>query len=61
MFAFNISGEVDEMLQRYEKIVNSGGTCAMVSINSVGFIWQQKKSATKNNWPFMHTAMAGVC
>ncbi len=36
MFAFNISGEIDEMLQRYEKIVNSGGTCAMVSINSVG-------------------------
>ena len=41
MYAFNISGEVDEMLQRYEKIVNSGGTCAMVSINSVGL------SATK--------------
>lgn len=36
MYAFNISGEMDEMLQRYEKIVNSGGTCAMVSINSVG-------------------------
>jgi ribulose-bisphosphate carboxylase large chain len=38
---FNISNEVDEMLQRYEKIVKSGGTCAMVSINSVGL------SATK--------------
>ncbi len=36
MYAFNISGEMDEMLQRYEKIINSGGTCAMVSINSVG-------------------------
>ena len=36
MYAFNISGETDEMLQRYEKIVNNGGTCAMVSINSVG-------------------------
>jgi len=41
MYAFNISCEVDEMLQRYEKIVKSGGTCAMVSINSVGL------SATK--------------
>jgi ribulose-bisphosphate carboxylase large chain len=41
MFAFNISGEMDEMLQRYEKIVNSSGTCAMISINSVGL------SATK--------------
>ncbi len=36
MYAFNISSETDEMLQRYEKIVRSGGTCAMVSINSVG-------------------------
>ncbi|MFV0606478.1 MAG: ribulose-bisphosphate carboxylase large subunit family protein [Niabella sp.] len=36
MYAFNLSDEVDEMLRRYEKIVRSGGTCAMVSINSVG-------------------------
>jgi ribulose-bisphosphate carboxylase large chain len=36
MYAFNISSEMDEMLYRYEKIINSGGTCAMVSINSVG-------------------------
>ena len=36
MYAFNVSGEMDEMLQRYEKILVSGGTCAMVSINSVG-------------------------
>jgi len=41
MYAFNISSEIDEMLQRYDKIVNNGGTCAMVSINSVGL------SATK--------------
>jgi ribulose-bisphosphate carboxylase large chain len=41
MYGFNISGEMDEMLQRYEKIVSSGGTCAMMSINSVGL------SATK--------------
>lgn len=36
MYAFNISGEIDEMLQRYEKIIKSGGTSAMISINSVG-------------------------
>lgn len=41
MFAFNLSGEIDDMLHRYEKVVNSGGTCAMISINSVGL------SATK--------------
>ena len=42
MFAFNISGEMDEMLQRYEKIADSGGTCAMISINSVGLAATKK-------------------
>lgn len=41
MYAFNISGEIDEMISRYEYIIKSGGTCAMISINSVGL------SATK--------------
>ncbi len=41
MFAFNLSGEMDEMLERYETIISAGGTCAMVSINSIGL------SATK--------------
>ncbi|MEA5405208.1 ribulose-bisphosphate carboxylase large subunit family protein [Arcicella sp. DC2W] len=42
MYAFNISGETDEMLARYEKIVNAGGTCAMISINSVGLAGTKK-------------------
>ncbi|MGC4102837.1 ribulose-bisphosphate carboxylase large subunit family protein [Ferruginibacter sp.] len=58
MFAFNISGEIDEMKARYEKIVNSGGTCAMISINSVGLsaakkICDQKQLAIhahRNGW-----------
>ena len=36
MYAFNISDEMDNMLRHYEKIVSSGGTCAMISLNSVG-------------------------
>ena len=58
MFAFNISGEMDEMQQRYEKIVKSVGTCAMISINSVGLaatkkICDQKQLAIhahRNGW-----------
>ena len=42
MYAFNISGEIDEMLARYEKVVNAGGTCAMISINSVGLAGTKK-------------------
>ena len=61
MYAFNISGEVDEMLQRYEKIVNSGGTCAMISINSVGLAGAMKIMdlrqlaihAHRNGWGMM--------
>ncbi|HXT13677.1 MAG TPA: ribulose-bisphosphate carboxylase large subunit family protein [Candidatus Angelobacter sp.] len=36
MYAFNISDEMDAMRRHYEKIVISGGTCAMISLNSVG-------------------------
>ncbi|QNL51797.1 ribulose-bisphosphate carboxylase large subunit family protein [Olivibacter sp. SDN3] len=36
MYAFNISDEIDTMQRNYDKIVASGGTCAMISLNSIG-------------------------
>jgi ribulose-bisphosphate carboxylase large chain len=36
MYAFNLSDELDAMLRHYDKIAKSGGTCAMLSLNSVG-------------------------
>jgi ribulose-bisphosphate carboxylase large chain len=42
MYAFNISDELDPMLQHYEKVVRSGGTCAMISLNSVGLAGAKK-------------------
>ncbi|HWI93819.1 MAG TPA: ribulose-bisphosphate carboxylase large subunit family protein [Flavisolibacter sp.] len=42
MYAFNLSGEIDEMLHRYETILNAGGTCAMISLNSVGLSGAKK-------------------
>jgi ribulose-bisphosphate carboxylase large chain len=36
MYAANITGELDEMLERQAKVRALGGTCAMVSLNSVG-------------------------
>ncbi|MDA3616271.1 ribulose-bisphosphate carboxylase large subunit family protein [Polluticaenibacter yanchengensis] len=41
MYAFNISDEADAMQHHYDTIVKHGGSCAMISINSVGL------SATK--------------
>jgi len=42
MYAFNLSGEIDEMLSRYNTIVKAGGTCAMISLNSVGLSGAKK-------------------
>jgi ribulose-bisphosphate carboxylase large chain len=42
MYAFNLSDELDAMQRHYEKVVKSGGTCAMISINSVGLAATKK-------------------
>jgi ribulose-bisphosphate carboxylase large chain len=42
MFAFNLSDELDAMQRHYDKIVASGGTCAMISVNSVGLVATKK-------------------
>ena len=36
MFAFNLSGEIDDMRRRHDLVRDLGGTCVMVSLNSVG-------------------------
>jgi ribulose-bisphosphate carboxylase large chain len=36
MYAFNLTGEVDEMRRRHDLVVAEGGTCVMASANSVG-------------------------
>jgi ribulose-bisphosphate carboxylase large chain len=36
MYAVNITGEIDEMLRRHDAVVAAGGTCVMVSMNSIG-------------------------
>ncbi len=36
MFAFNITDEIDEMLRHHDRVLEAGGTCVMVSLNSAG-------------------------
>lgn len=36
MFAFNLTGEIDEMRRRHDLVRDLGGTCIMASLNSVG-------------------------
>ena len=42
MYAFNVSDELDAMRRHYEKVVSAGGTCAMISLNSVGLAGAKK-------------------
>jgi ribulose-bisphosphate carboxylase large chain len=38
MFAFNITGDLDEMRRRHDLVRGIGGTCVMASVNSVGLV-----------------------
>lgn len=38
MYAFNISGDLETMKRNYDVVVQHGGSCAMLSINSVGWV-----------------------
>ena len=38
MFAFNLTGELDQMRRRHDLVLTAGGTCVMASINSIGLI-----------------------
>ena len=36
MYAFNLSDDIDQMLHNHDFVLKSGGTCVMVSLNSMG-------------------------
>jgi len=36
MYAFNITDEIDAMLRHHDTVLAAGGTCVMVSLNSIG-------------------------
>ncbi|WP_075219146.1 ribulose-bisphosphate carboxylase large subunit family protein [Acuticoccus yangtzensis] len=38
MFAFNLTGDLDEMRRRHDHVLAAGGTCVMASLNSVGIV-----------------------
>lgn len=45
MYACNITGTVDEMLERHDAVKDAGGNCIMVSLQSVGLSAVQKLRA----------------
>ena len=38
MFAFNVTGDLDQMRRRHDLVHDLGGTCVMASLNSVGLV-----------------------
>jgi ribulose-bisphosphate carboxylase large chain len=38
MFAFNVTGEIDQMRRRHDLVLKQGGTCVMASLNSIGLV-----------------------
>jgi ribulose-bisphosphate carboxylase large chain len=38
MFAFNLTGDLDQMRRRHDWVLAQGGTCVMASVNSVGLV-----------------------
>lgn len=36
LYAVNITGEIEQMLRRHDRVVAEGGNCVMVSLNSIG-------------------------
>ncbi len=61
MFAFNLTGELDEMRRRHDLVLAEGGTCVMASLNSVGLVGmlelrrhaQLPIHAHRNGWGYL--------
>lgn len=61
MFAFNITGDLDEMRRRHDLILSLGGTCVLASLNSVGLVGmielgrhsQLPIHAHRNGWGYL--------
>ena len=61
MYAFNLTGELDELRRRHDLLLSLGGTAAMVSLNSVGITGfnafrkhaQMPIHAHRNGWGYL--------
>ena len=61
MVAFNLTGELDEMRRRHDLVLREGGSCVMVSLNSVGLVGlrelrrhaQLPIHAHRNGWGYL--------
>jgi len=68
MYAFNLTGELDEMKRRHDKVLSEGGTAVMLSLNSVGMTGfnafrrhaQLPVHAHRNGWGYVQAGWSYV-
>lgn len=61
MFAFNLTGDMDQMRRRHDLVLSLGGTCVMASLNAVGLVGmielgrhtQLPIHAHRNGWGYL--------
>lgn len=61
MVAFNLTGELDDMKRRHDFVLAQGGTCIMLSLNSVGLVGlhEMRRHSTlpihahRNGWGYL--------
>lgn len=61
MFAFNLTGELDQMRRRHDTLLAHGATCLMASLNSVGLVGMVELArfsqlpihAHRNGWGYL--------
>jgi ribulose-bisphosphate carboxylase large chain len=61
MFAFNVTGDLEEMRRHHDLVLDAGGTCIMASLNSVGLVGmielrrhaQLPIHAHRNGWGYL--------
>ncbi|MDB5627322.1 MAG: ribulose,5-bisphosphate carboxylase/oxygenase large subunit [Tardiphaga sp.] len=66
MVAFNLTGDLDEMKRRHDHVVAHGGTCIMVSLNSIGLVGLRELRrhaklpihAHRNGWGYLSRSPA---
>jgi ribulose-bisphosphate carboxylase large chain len=66
MVAFNLTGELDDMKRRHDLVLAQGGTCVMVSLNSVGLVGLRELRrhsvlpihAHRNGWGYLSRSPA---
>ena len=64
MYAFNLTGELDQMRRRHDLVRDLGGTCIMASLNSVGLVGMIELGrfselpihAHRNGWGYLSRA-----